>query len=224
MLIITKHDQKLREILRDLYTSPELINSISFKGGTCLYMFYGLDRFSVDLDFNITADEFPSDKLSEILGRHLPVLERHNKNNTWLWVGSYEKGQQNVKVEISKRDYPDRYVLSDLYGITVPTMEPSCMFAHKLCAITDRASIKSRDVYDAHFMFKKEFDIDEAIIKIRTGQTVKEYFKTLIDYIEENVTDANVLEGLGELLSDQQKDSTRVTLKRDILFDLKSRL
>lgn len=34
----------------------------------------------------------------------------------------------------------------------------------------------------------------------------------------------NVLDGLGELLTDAQKDSIRATLKRDVLFDLRSRV
>jgi predicted nucleotidyltransferase component of viral defense system len=224
VLDVSKHDRKLREILRDVYTSPELINSIAFKGGTCLYMFYGLDRFSVDLDFNITNDYFPSDKLHEILARHLSQLKLDNKNNTWLWIGNYEAGHQSVKIEISKRDYPDKYTTNDLYGIIVPTMEPSYMFAHKLCAISDRTNLKSRDLYDAHFMFKKGFEINSEIIRLRTGLSTEEYFKKLVTYIDENISPTNVLDGLGELLTDQQKDSTRATLKRDILFDLRSRL
>jgi hypothetical protein len=140
-----------------------------------------------------------------------------------LWFGSYQKGMQGVKVEISKRDFPDTYVNKNFYGITIPTLSPDCMFAHKLCAITDRKKMQNRDLYDAHFMFIKDFPINEEIIKIRTGRTLKEYFLYLIDFIEKNVNKNTILEGLGELLSDSQKDRVKETLLRDILFDLKSR-
>jgi hypothetical protein len=194
------------------------------KGGTCLYIFYGLDRFSVDLDFNLRTEDLDDDELQRIIEKHLRVVDRSDKHNTWFWLGSYEQAFQKVKVEVSKRTFPDRYINKDFYGLTVPIMDPSCMFAHKLCAITDRVKLQNRDLYDAHFMFNKNFGIDEAIIRIRTGKTVKEYFAELVGVIDKEVTANNVLHGLGELLSDQQKDSVKATLKRDLLFDLKSRL
>ncbi len=224
MLYIEKHDQILKNILRDIYTTPNLQASLALKGGTCLYLFYGLDRFSVDLDFNLFFSKFNDNELNKILEKYLNIAERENKHSTWFYIGSYEKSFQKVKVEISKRDYPDKYVYKDFYGLTVLTMEPSCMFAHKLCAITDRKKLQNRDIYDAHFMFNKHFNIDEVIIKLRTGKTVKEYFIELINFIELKVKDNNILEGLGELLNDQQKNNVRLNLKRDILFDLKSRV
>jgi predicted nucleotidyltransferase component of viral defense system len=224
MLNRQRHEQVLKNILRDIYTNSSLQVSLAFKGGTCLYMFYGLDRFSVDLDFNLRSDKFDDGALNEIVEKYLQVSDRTNKHFTWFWLGSYEKSLQKVKVEVSKRDYPDRYVNKDFYGLTVPIMEPSCMFAHKLCAITGRKKLQNRDLYDAHFMFNKQFDIEEEIIKQRTGKTPREYFADLVTFIEDKVTDNNVLDGLGEFLTDQQKNSVRATLKRDILFDLKSRL
>jgi predicted nucleotidyltransferase component of viral defense system len=224
MLYIPKHDQILKNILKDIYTDHNLQASLAFKGGTCLYMFYGLDRFSVDLDFNLTVGNFDEDRLNTIAEKHLKIIERTNKRNIWFWLGSYERAFQKVKLEVSKRDYPDRYINKDFYGLTIKVMDPSCMFAHKLCAISDRTKLQSRDLYDAHFMFSKDFDIDVDIIKIRTGKTVQEYFKDLIELIEKTITPSNVLDGLGELLTDQQKDSVKATLKRDILFDLKSRV
>lgn len=224
MLHVPQHEQVLKSILRDIYTNPSLQASLAFKGGTCLYMFYGLDRFSVDLDFNLRADSFDPALLDGIAQKHLRIIDYTDKRNTWFWLGSYEAAFQKVKIEVSKRDYPDRYINQDFYGLTVPTMEPGCMFAHKLCAITDRPKLQNRDLYDAHFMFTKHFDIDEQIIQLRTGKTIQAYFAQLIDYIERTVTPSTVLEGLGELLTDQQKDSVRATLKRDILFDLRSRI
>lgn len=224
MLQIAKHEQILKSILRDIYTNPKLQVNLALKGGTCLYMFYDLDRFSVDLDFNLRGEDFDDSVLDEVIKKHLTIVDRSDKRNTWFWLGSYEKAFQKVKVEVSKRDYPDKYINKDFYGLTVSIMDPSCMFAHKLCAIADRNMLQNRDLYDAHFMFVKNFDIDENIIKLRTGKTVQQYFIELVELIEQKVTQNNVLNGLGELLTDQQKDSVKATLKRDILFDLKSRI
>lgn len=224
MLNRQRHEQVLKNILRDIYTTPSLQGKLAFKGGTCLYMFYGLDRFSVDLDFNVTAQDFPDEVISKIISTYLTIDDQKQKYFTWLWLGSYEKGSPKVKIEINKREFPDTYVNMDFYGVTIPTMSPDCMFAHKLCAITDRSKLQNRDLFDAHFMFKKDFPINEEIIKIRTGKTTKEYFSVLVDFIEKKVNPNMILEGLGELLTDAQKDSVKSTLVRNLLFDLKSRI
>ena len=41
-----------------------IANELVFKGGTALFFFYGLDRFSEDLDFTLT-NEFEEEKLLE---------------------------------------------------------------------------------------------------------------------------------------------------------------
>lgn len=224
MLNRQKHEQFLKNILRDIYTTTDLEGRLAFKGGTCLYLFYGLDRFSIDLDFNLLAEDFNGQLVTDILTKYLTVDDRFNKYFTWFWLGSYEKGSPKIKVEVNKREYPDRYINQDFYGLTIPTMAPSSMFAHKLCAITDRKKLQNRDLFDTHFMFTKQFDIDEEIIKIRTGKTLKEYFMYLIDFIEKNVSPNTILDGLGELITEEQKDHVRTTLIRDLLFDLKSRV
>lgn len=224
MLDKTKHEQILKNILRDIYTTTDLEAKFAFKGGTCMYMFYGLDRFSIDLDFNLTAEDFDDRLITNILLKYLTISDQMNKHFTWLWIGSYEKGKQKIKVEINKRNYPDKYINKDFYGITIPTMSSECMFAHKLCAISDRKKLQNRDLYDAHFMFAKQFGIDEEIVRIRTGKTLKEYFAYLINFIEKKVNSNMILEGLGELISENQKTHVKATLIRDLLFDLKSRM
>lgn len=224
MLDKKKHEQILKNILRDIYTATDLEAKLIFKGGTCLYLFYGLDRFSVDLDFNLIAKDFNYQLITNILAKYLTLSDQMNKYFTWIWLGSYEKGKAKVKVEINKRDYTDKYTNKDFYGITVPTLSSDCMFAHKLCAITDRKKLQNRDLYDAHFMFTKQFEINEEIIKIRTGKTIEEYFTYLVDFVGKKAKANTILEGLGELLNEKQKDHVKATLIRDLLFDLRSRI
>jgi len=54
---INKHKYYLVRILKDIYSDIELANCLGFKGGTALMFFYGLPRFSVDLDFNLIVAE-----------------------------------------------------------------------------------------------------------------------------------------------------------------------
>lgn len=220
MLNRIKHEQILKSILKDIYLNPYLQANLAFKGGTCLYMFYGLERFSIDLDFNLLSNNFDSSLVQHIVNKYVSVEEVSNKHFTWLWIGSYEKGKQKVKIEISKRDYPDKYINKDFYGLTIPTMHPSYMFAHKLCAITDRKKLQMRDLFDTNFMFSKGFEINEDIIRIRMNKSVKDYLNILIKFIEDRKDKINVLDGLGELVSNSQKDKIKSTLLKDILANM----
>jgi len=219
MLDRIQHEMIFKKILRDIYQNNNLQAKIAFKGGTCLYMFHKLDRFSTDLDFNIIEDDFDPEEITKILKTYLKI-EEYNKRYTYFWLGSYEKGKQKIKLEMSKRDYPDSYVNVDFYGLTIPTLSKSCMFAHKLCAITDRKKVVNRDLYDSYFMFKNNFEINEEIIKLRTNKSLKEYMKFLIYFIKEKVNPHDVLQGLGELVDNKQKDWIKAKLLNELIFNL----
>jgi len=219
MLDRIQHEMIFKKILRDIYQNNNLQAKIAFKGGTCLYMFHKLDRFSTDLDFNIIEDDFDPEEITKILKTYLKI-EEYNKRYAYFWLGSYEKGKQKIKLEMSKRDYPDSYVNVDFYGLTIPTLSKSCMFAHKLCAITDRKKVVNRDLYDSYFMFKNNFEINEEIIKLRTNKSLKEYMKFLIYFIKEKVNPHDVLQGLGELVDNKQKDWIKAKLLNELIFNL----
>jgi Nucleotidyl transferase AbiEii toxin, Type IV TA system len=147
-----------------------------------------------------------------------------DKRLTWFWLLNYAKKTMNIKLEVSKRDYPDTYEIKEMLGVRIKCMTPDCMFAHKLCAVTNRAKLANRDLYDALFMFKNDFPINEEIIKMRTGKSTQEYLTELIDFVEQNVDSKNILEGLGEVLTEDQKDRAKVKLKPDLLFAIKNYL
>ena len=48
-----KHQLIMGQVLKDIYTDISIASLLGFKGGTCAYFFYGLTRFSVDLDFDL---------------------------------------------------------------------------------------------------------------------------------------------------------------------------
>ena len=219
MLDRVQYEVILKKILRDIYQNKKLQTSLIFKGGTCLYLFYKLDRFSVDLDFNIVHDDFDPEEVTKILRNYLSI-EEHNKRYTYFWLGSYTKGKQKVKVEMSKRSYPDTYTNVDYYGLTIPTLSKESMFAHKLCAITDRRQMVNRDLYDAFFMFKNNFEINEKVVYARTNKTVKEYLIDLIPFIQKNANVHDILQGLCELVDDKQKDWIREKLLSELVFNI----
>lgn len=52
-----KHKIILVKILKNIYSDKDLRNVLGFKGGTALFLFYGLPRISVDLDFNLLDEK-----------------------------------------------------------------------------------------------------------------------------------------------------------------------
>ena len=167
MLDVDLHRQVLLDILKDIYGAKEISPLLGFKGGTCLYFFHELDRFSTDLDFNLlcSVEEFNADVLRNILGKYIEIREDYNKRYTLFFMGSYKKTHHQVKVEISKRQTDNKYEINSLYGLPVKCLTKPYLFAHKLCAIVERKKMVNRDLYDAHFMFSKHFPVAEEVIR-----------------------------------------------------------
>jgi predicted nucleotidyltransferase component of viral defense system len=209
MLTIPKHRLALVRILQDIYKDNELAAQLVFKGGTCLMLFYDLDRFSTDLDFNLRDEDTALDiaQMNNIVKKTIDVGIERDGRFTYLWSGHYEKGQRTLKVEVSKRNYPQKIVNKTYYGLTIPTLAKEQMLAHKLCAMSER--VKNRDFFDAYFMLDKLWDIDEEIIQIRTNMTVREYLSKLVKTIDTSQVRRNVLAELGEVLDDKQKNWAR---------------
>ena len=97
------------------------------------------------------------------------------------------------------------------------------MFANKLMAMYERIGKKSRDVFDVYFFFKKNWGINKTLVEERTGLSFKEVLKKCIDLLEK-MDNKYILDGLGELLTDSQKDWARVKLRTETILLLKIRL
>lgn len=227
MLDKNRHEIIMKNILKDVYSDRLLSTILGFKGGTACYFFYDLPRFSVDLDFDLfdlgkSAEVF--DRMKNILEKYGELSQQVNKRQTIFFLLTYKIGKQKIKIEISKREKDNNYEIKNFFGISVLTMVREDMFANKLVAATERKMTANRDFFDINYFLTKAWGVNEEIIKERTGKNLREYLELLLDFIEKNVTNANVLDGLGEILSEGQKDSMKVTLKRDLLFGLRNYL
>ena len=49
----SKHKAVLLQMLKDVYSDTAIAPHLGFKGGTAAHLFYGLNRHSVDLDFDL---------------------------------------------------------------------------------------------------------------------------------------------------------------------------
>jgi predicted nucleotidyltransferase component of viral defense system len=217
-----KHQLLMKQILTQLFRHRQLLPHLAFKGGTCLYFFYGLPRFSVDLDFDWLADDPPILPLGEVLARYFKTIEFSDKKSTWLWIGSYQDHEMKIKIEVNKRKFlANEYDILDFYGIKITSLAKSCLLAHKLCAITERRELKNRDLFDTWWMLERRWPIREEIIKERKGMGLKEYLLNILDLLASlkntKAKKGGILDGLGQLLKDE-KD--HIWVKEHLLEEL----
>ena len=220
------HKPRLVGILKRIYGDPDLSPLLGFKGGTAAYLFYGLDRFSVDLDFNLldeSQEDFVLNRVGSYLKEFGDLRDQQKKHFTLFCFLSYQKGQHNIKVEISRRAIPGRYELKNYLGISALVMGQEDMFAHKLMAMCDRKRPVNRDLYDVWFFFHKLWPLNEKIVEERSGLTFQQYLKRAIEHVEK-IEKRNILNGIGELLTEKQKFWVKDHLKEDLIFRLKLRL
>lgn len=224
MLNIEKHKQILSKILIELASEKQLSTKLGFKGGTALFFFYDLDRFSTDLDFDLLGEEDTSaENIEKIITSNITLVDKKLKRFTWYWQGSYEKGWQTIKVEVNTRRYPNSYIVKDFRGFSVKVLSPEDMMAHKMCAVIDRNKLQNRDLYDLWFMLNKNWQPNEAIIKLRMGFDLKEYWSQLLATVRNLPTHYDVLNGLGEVLNESKKDWVKGNLLRVLEIQLASR-
>jgi predicted nucleotidyltransferase component of viral defense system len=217
MIDINRHKFFLVQILKDIYSDIELANSLGFKGGTALMFFYGLQRFSVDLDFDLInkeKEEIVYKKVRKILLTYGRIYDEAVKFYGPLIVLDYGTGERKLKIEISNRMFENRYEIKNFLGINMKVMVLPDMFAQKLCALLDRNSIAGRDIFDCWFFMKNQSPLNKDIVESRMKVPLADYIQKCIDRLEQ-VSDKGLLQGTGELMDDEMKKFVRTKLRAE---------
>jgi len=167
-----------------LYILSDDRRSLVFKGGTAIYKFYNLNRFSEDLDFDIVGKRFDADKTIkkiirnlELTGMQRTIFEKTDHGNEinirFAIRGPLYDGNKNsmsrITINMSKRERP----ISPLEKLLVATypeipsfelsvLDVSEMAAEKIRCIMTRE--KPRDIYDLWFLSKKNIIIDISLV------------------------------------------------------------
>jgi predicted nucleotidyltransferase component of viral defense system len=228
-LNLTTHKNILIKILKDIYTDSTIGPLLGFKGGTAAYLFHNLNRFSVDLDFDlldVEKEDYVFERIKKILENYGTIKEAEKKRYNLFYVLTYDDkvpGAQNIKVEINRREFGSKYEVKSYLGISMKVMVQEDMFAHKLCAMYERIGKTNRDIFDVWYFLQNEWPVNEEIVRSRTGMSFKEFLQKCIDSLEK-MTDRNILSGMGELLGAKQKDWVKAKLRAETIFQLKLKL
>ena len=171
-------------VLKAVYQSP-YGRDLSFMGGTCLRLCYGLKRYSEDLDFShdVLTENYSFARLNEFIERRLKergiLVETATKEPksvdrsfVRLSLGplglTERKGQKlHIKIEVDNRPPPiqstrrEEYFLAR-YNELFPIIKhvESTLFAGKALAILMRPQLLGRDCYDLIWYLQRHTPCD----------------------------------------------------------------
>ena len=228
-----RHKNQIFLLLREILKDPFLSQNLMFKGGTYASLRGVLDRFSVDLDFDLHNKENTEEirkKCYEIFKKLNLEIKDESKNYLQFFL-KYDapEGERNtLKLEInddvSKYNKYEKVLLEqvNMYcnGHTLDTM-----FANKLVACKARydknGKIAGRDFYDIYQFFLQGIDINKDVVEERMGMKYVEYLKSLIEFTNTHLTTKLINQDLNPLIKQEDIDKLLPFLKEDIITFLK---
>ncbi|BCB96854.1 hypothetical protein JZK55_17760 [Dissulfurispira thermophila] len=164
----------------DRLRSGRFLDSLIFTGGTMLRLCYGLNRFSIDLDFYLYKEIDARDyfrRLKEYLSRYYVIKDAENKFYTMIFEIKSKDFPRSLKIEIRKKTGKFKTDLSIAYSkyadkqVLVRSLSLEEVMMSKIEAFLGRKEI--RDVFDMEFLVKRGIEIKAS----------KDEIKRLIDNI-----------------------------------------
>lgn len=227
---LAKHKVQLYRLLMAILDDPYLAASCYFKGGTCAAMRGFLDRFSVDLDFDLAPDRdqiiIEKRLLSVFEQLNLTIKDRSQQVPQFFLKYPAPPGERNtleldiLPNETRSNEYTQAYLVDiDRYAIC---QTRATLFANKLVAPLDRfernGTIAGRDIYDIHHFFLQGYEYNPAVIEERRGTSVAAYLQTLLAFVDKYVTQTVINQDLNVLLEPDKFQQIRKTLKTEVMM------
>lgn len=188
------YDKKnaIKEIMQEIVlcglSRAGFFKKAAFYGGTALRIFYGLDRFSEDLDFSLMTEDKEFD-----LAAYFPVLEKEvrafglNVTITEKVMLFYANepiagiaDSERIKIKFEVDVNPPKYATFERKYRLVPTpyevnlYDESSLFAGKIHAVICRAwrsRVKGRDLYDYVFYLARRTPVNLKHLRERLLQS-----------------------------------------------------
>lgn len=231
-----KHKNQLYILLKEILQDPLLSQNLMFKGGTYASLRGVLDRFSIDLDFDLPEKSKKEDirkRCYEIFKKlSLEIKDESRRHLQFFLKYQAPEGERNtLKLEInddvSKYNEYEKVLLEqvNMYcnGHTLDTM-----FANKLFACKARydknGKIAGRDFYDIYKFFLQGLSINEKVIEERSGLEYVNYLKSLIAFIKKHLTKTLLNQDLNPLVKQRDLDKLLPHINEDIVSFLKDEI
>ena len=161
---LKQHEQLELEVLK-LLSDHGFLNALVFGGGTCLRLCFGLDRYSIDLDFwqrNVIPKNYFK-RMGAVLGGIYALTDFHEKHFSYLAELKSPNYPRKIKLEIRKmsqlkKNSPETelgiaFSPFSMWQVRLNTFTLKQMWKNKVDALLERKEI--RDAYDLEFIYKK---------------------------------------------------------------------
>lgn len=225
----TIHKAQLLRLLTEIADNLLVSSSVYFKGGTCASMLGFLDRFSVDLDFDLKPKTpqhtFKKELLKIFDGLGLTVKTKSKKTLSYVLQYASNPGIRNslklsiLPVSTQSNIYQPQYLPEIDRILNCQTI--GTMFANKLVTPLDRfrryRTIAGRDFYDIHHFFIKGYRYESKVITERANLPLPHFFQKLFAFTKNKLTQTVINEDLNILLPQETFQKIRKTLKTEIL-------
>jgi len=231
-----KHKNQMYRLLTAILTDNFLANHLCFKGGTCASMRGILDRFSVDLDFDLPDKDEQGpirERLNDCFDKLGLTIKDQSRQHLQFFL-KYEapEWQRNtLKLEITDLVSPkNTYEPVNLKEINLycqaQTIET--MVANKMYAATARlkktGSVAGRDFYDLHQFLVQGLPVNREVVEERTGLSYEAYLQYLVKFIQKQVTERVLEQDLNPLLPTEKLKPIIGTLKQELLVLIKDEI
>lgn len=240
MIVLRKedifHKIQLLRLLTGILDNHILSQNLYFKGGTAAALLGFLDRFSIDLDFDLKEDANKSEMriLFHQLFKELDLEIKDESKMVLSFLLKYPAavGLRNT-LKLDALDLPVKANIYKVQNLAEINRLANCqtketMFSNKLVAVLDRfqkhQTIAGRDLYDLHYFFSRGYSYLPEIIKERTGLKPEKYLQKLRNFINEKITERLITEDLNPLLPQEKFGKIRKVLKSEVLLFLNSEI
>ena len=228
----TLHKAHLLRLLTEIVDDSTLSHSLRFKGGTCASMMGILDRFSVDLDFDLIShadEQLLRKQLHNIFSRMDITVKDESKLALEFFIRYQSRPEERNTIKIDALNivyksatYAPVYLPEINRTVVCQTIDT--IVANKLAAPLDRYEknkrIAGRDIYDIHHFLLHGLPYNKALIQERIQSTCKSFFQKLISFIEKYITETVINEDLNTLLPPAEFQRLRKILKSETLLFL----
>ncbi|MFA5855012.1 MAG: nucleotidyl transferase AbiEii/AbiGii toxin family protein [Candidatus Gracilibacteria bacterium] len=238
----TVHKAWLLRLLTAISEDTLLSEKFGFKGGTCAAMRGLSNRFSVDLDFDLLAEEKEMPNIRKALEKIFAMLGLEIKDQSAkvpqyflkYQTGDLSKsntGRNTIKLDVSfpapsTNDY-EMIPLPEIDRV-VKCQTLETLVANKLVALIARyertGKLAGRDVFDVHQFLLNGYAYKAEVILQQRAESLQDFFQKLIDFVEKTVTNTLVDQDLNLLLPEDDFQKIRKILKQETLNLLKEEL
>lgn len=224
------HKIQMHRLLMAILDQQTLNQSLYFKGGTAASMLGWLDRFSVDLDFDLApkiSKQAVKKSLVFLFGSlNLQIKNPKTKSLQFILGYQTKPGLRNqLKLGIvdneTKASAYQPFYLPEIDRFAICQTRET-MVANKLVAPLDRyakyRSIAGRDIYDLHYFLANGYGYKKEVVEERSKIPISRYLVKLKKFIEKKVTEKILSEDLNYLLPYEKFQSLRKILKTETLM------